>query len=201
MKTKYPFNRLTFLISFLAVVSLCSCSKVGMYSIILRSDVQFETEELNEIKNKIYHHKAVKFPSSVALMSENTRIQKLDAIHESAAIVHKVDTTIKMDLLSIPGQAIIKTSCKQGIAIAIHDHSELRKNGKLLDVQMRYVCMEDSIPTDNWASDGTYLITPIGNDICTSGFHSLEFMFYNTSTQNHKLAPELARVLYVCGKK
>ncbi|TRX54896.1 hypothetical protein FNH22_19270 [Fulvivirga sp. M361] len=164
-----------------------------MYSVILQSPVQHEKEELNELESKIYRYKKVNFPVSITDMSESTRTQKYQAFQQLPT--HQLDTTIKMNLTSVPAQAIVQTPiCNKGIAMVIHKNSRLRKRGKLLDISLEYVCVQEDINM-NWISDGKYLIEPIGDGVCSSGFHSIEWMFYNAGT------PKLARVLYVCGER
>ena len=199
MMTKRLKNA-TILSVLIVLLGLSSCTKIGMYSIVLRSPIQHEKNEFNDLKDKeqLYHAKKVEFPESIAKMSDNTKKTKLEEHNKYP--VHKVDTTIKMALPNIPAQVSIKSVCQQGIATVNHESSNLRKNGKLIDVKLTYTCIEEGNKA-NWATDGEYLIQPFGQQECSSGFHSVEFMFYNSTLFEDKLAPDLARFLFVCGKK
>jgi len=181
---------LTYLFPIILLTFLTSCSKPGFYSVIVTSDVQHERNISNELEEP-YANKNVIFPASIVIMSEEVKNIWNDKVKDLT--VHKVKTSLK----AIAGSITIRASAcgNKGIAMFIHDDSMVKKRGKFIDVELRYVCMGDNDQMI-WVATEFYKIdTP---DKCKKGFHTIEFQFVTRKFLKNIKSPKLMRVMVVC---
>jgi hypothetical protein len=188
---------------FLMSVFFTECSRTGMYSIIVSNPgIQHEQNDLNDLGNP-YKKKKIIFPSSVVLMSQAEKERWLDTLSQYR--MHTIDTTLKISLIKTPGLAELKIpACgKEGVAIIMLKSLSTRRGGKLIDIQMCYVCKNDN-PDIQWDHPGKYWAATPAYKIdvmdpcneCYDGFHSIEFQF-----APEKETPLLRSVLVICAKE
>jgi len=182
---------------------ITGCSNKGIYSIIVSNPgIQHEQNDLNDLGDP-YKKKKPVFPASVVLMSGEEKNRWLDTLNQYQ--VHTLDTTVKIGFIKTPGFAELKIpACgKKGVAIILLKDVGTRKQGKLIDIEMCYVCKNDN-PGFDWESLGKFwAATPLYkidvNDPCIDcfdGFQSIEFQF-----APEKENPLLRSVLIICAKE
>jgi hypothetical protein len=136
-------------------VFLTGCSSPGIYSIIVSNPgIQHEQNDLNDLGDP-YKKKKLVFPASVVLMSSEEKNRWLDTLNQYS--VHTIDTSIKIGFLKTPGLVELKIpACgKKGVAIIMLDDVGTRKRGKIMDIEMRYVCKSDN-PGFNWTAPANF---------------------------------------------
>jgi len=188
------YSRYLFLI--IIVFLLAGCSRTGTYSILLTSNVQFEQNPLNELPGQ-YNKKRVIVPASIVTMSDENKKKWMDTLNYFT--VHTIDTTVKISILDEFGTLVVNASaCRNhGLAIVVHDASDIIKNGKYIQMKLRYVCMDDDIDM-TWAATHDYKIDNV--DECYDGFHSIEYQFSWQKILKDKEKQALKNVFVVCAK-
>ncbi|MCB2209116.1 MAG: hypothetical protein KQH67_12565 [Bacteroidetes bacterium] len=188
---KLNYGRVFFLVLILFI--LASCSRSGVYSLIVTSDVQPEQNPLNELPG-YYNKKNLRVPASVVVMSDENKNKWMDTLNHYN--VHTIDTTVKISVINEFGSVIIGASaCRnQALAIVVHDASQIVKHGKYLHLKLRYVCMDDTIDMV-WAATHNYKI-----DECFHGFHAIEYQFYYQNILKNEEKQSLKNVFVVCAE-
>lgn len=178
------------------VIILAACSRAGVYSILISSNVQAEPNPLNELPGH-YNKKRVLVPASVVTMSPDNKKKWVDTLNYLTA--HTIDTTVKISILDEFGTVKVNASaCRnQGLAIVVHDESDIVKNGKYIQMKLRYVCKDDNIDMV-WAATHDYKIDNV--DECYDGFHSVEYQFSWQNIIKDKEKQALKNVFVVCAK-
>lgn len=190
-------------LSILLLTFLTGCSSSGIYSIIVSNPgIQHEQNDLNDLGDP-YKKKKLVFPASVVLMSKEEKNRWLDTLKQYN--VHTIDTSIKIGFIKTPGLAELKIpACgKKGVAIIMLKNVGTRKRGKIIDIEMCYVCKYDN-PGINWESPGKLWAATSFYKIdvqdpcldCYDGFQSIEFQF-----APQKENPLLRSVLIICAKE
>lgn len=179
------------------------CSKRGIHSIVISNPgIQSESNDLNDLGNP-YKKKKLVFPQAVVKMSQEERNRWLDTL--SQYVVHRVDTSIKIGIMNTPGLAFLEipACAKKGVAILVLDAINTKRGGKVIDVEMRYVCKSDNpgvnwdLPGRVWAATPDYKIDVMDEwNNCFDGFQSIEFQF-----SPEKENPVLRSVLIICAKE
>ncbi|MFH1120613.1 MAG: hypothetical protein V1775_12390 [Bacteroidota bacterium] len=182
---------------------LTGCSHTGIYSVIVSNPgIQHEQNDLNDLGDP-YKKKKLVFPASVVLMSNEEKSRWLDTLKQYR--VHTIDTSIKIGFIKTPGLAELKIpACgKKGVAIIMLKDLGTRKKGKIIDIEICYVCKYDN-PDFDWASPGRFWAATNLYKIdvkdpcfdCYDGFQSVEFQF-----APEKENPVLRSVLISCAKE
>lgn len=182
---------------------LTGCSSTGIYSIIVSNPgIQHEQNDLNDLGDP-YKKKKLVFPASVVLMSSEEKNRWLDTLNQYS--VHTIDTSFKIGFIKTPGLVELKipTCGKKGVAIIMLKDVGTRKRGKIIDIEMSYVCKYDNpgidwdSPGKFWAATPHYKIDVLDPNIdCFDGFQSIEFQF-----APEKENPVLRSVLIICAKE
>lgn len=185
------------------ILFLTGCNGTGIYSVIVSNPgIQHEQNDLNDLGDP-YKKKKIVFPASVVLMSSGEKSRWLDTLNQYN--VHTIDTSIKIGIIKTPGLVELKipTCGKKGIAIVMIKKLGTRKRGKIIDIELCYVCKNDNpgfdweSPGKFWAATGTYKIDVQDPCLdCYDGFQSVEFQF-----APEKENPVLRSVLIICAKE
>jgi hypothetical protein len=182
---------------------ITGCSSTGIYSIIVSNPgIQHEQNDLNDLGDP-YKKKKLVFPASVVLMSSEEKSRWLDTLNQYT--IHTIDTSVNIEFFKTPGLVELKIpACgKKGVAIIMLKEVGTRKRGKIIDIEMSYVCKHDN-PGFDWDSPGKFwaATTHFKIDVhdpnidCFDGFHSIEFQF-----ASEKENPVLRSVLIICAKE
>lgn len=191
MKLKPRYAKYLYPFLAIAVLFVFSACSPDIYSVVVSNPgVQHESNPLNDLPEP-YHKKQAIFPTIV--QQKDAAFQKMIEDSLKNLVVHTIDTTIKVSIGRVEVEA---SACGyDAIALVIIDKSELKSNGKKVDLKIRYVC-SDSDFTAAWGVTDFYKID--ASDMCMYGFHTIEFEMFAPDLVKDKALPDLQSVIAVC---
>lgn len=173
------------------VIFFSSCSKSGLYSIIVTNPgVQHESNATNDLVEP-YHKKQIVVPSSITYVDGAARESWSSGL--AGQKIHTASASVKATAGAITIKA---TACDKGaIGIIGLEKAEIRKGGKFIEIGMKYGCSVDNSEVIQ-AATAFYLID--ASKECPEGIHTMEFMFHRAGILKDMADARLKRVIAVC---